>query len=156
MPTAPPVSAVETMSAVEGAPVSLASLLTVVPVVVSFATSIDTALAATLTPPEKVRSCAHDADRLSERSAERSPPPVRQFPAVICRPVPTTEALSGDADKVIVRSAARSQPPLSAAPLVATCRPVPATGPPLGHAGKAIVRSAARSPPPLRAAPLVR
>src|SRR5207249_1801729 len=139
-----------------GAPVSFASLLTVVPVVVSFVTSVETALAARSTPPENVSACEHEAARLSERSAERSPPPLRQFPAVIWRPVPTTAALLGDSARVIVRSAARSPPPLMGEPLVRTWRPVPTTAALLGDSDKVIVRSAARSPPPLTAAPLVR
>jgi hypothetical protein len=154
MPIAPAVSEVDVTMALDGAPVSLASLLTVVPVVVSFVTSIETALAARSTPPENVSACEHEVERPRVRSAERSPPPLRQFPAVICRAVPTTDALSGDADRVIVRSDARSPPPLSAAPLVRTWRPVPTTEVLFGDADRVIVRSDDRSPPPLSALPL--
>src|SRR5690349_9267932 len=87
MPTAPAVSVVAVMTAFDGAPVSLASLLTVVPVVVSFVTSMDSALVARSMPPDHVCAWEHDAARLSERSAERSPPPERHVPAVICLPV---------------------------------------------------------------------
>src|SRR5205814_2271483 len=155
-PAAPAVSEVAVMIAFEGAPVSFASLLTAVPVVVSFVTSIATALVARSIPPEKVRAVEQEAERLSERSVDRSPPPLRHVPAVICRPVPTTDALFGDAESVIVRSEARSPPPLRAAPLVSTWRPVPTTEALLGDAESVTVRSEARSPPPLRAAPLVR
>src|SRR5207247_608675 len=96
-------------------------------VVPAFVTSVATALAARSTPPENVCACEHEAARLRERSAERSPPPLRHVPAVICRPVPTTAALLGDSARVIVRSAERSPPPLTADPLVRTWRPLPTT-----------------------------
>src|SRR5438477_12172654 len=62
-----------------------------------------------------------------DRSAERSPPPVRGELAVSVRPVPTTEELFGDSDSVIVLWRATWRAPLIAAPLVRTWRPVPTT-----------------------------
>src|ERR1043166_5340636 len=140
MPCAPAVSDVAVMSAFEGAPVSLASRLTVVPVVVSFVTSTAMALVARSTPPENVWACEHEAARLRDRSVERSPPPLRHVPAGICRPVPTTELLFGDAESVIVRFTERSPPPLSAAPLVLIWRPVPTTEALLGDSANVMVR----------------
>src|SRR5512147_376868 len=107
------------MSAFDGAPLSLASRLTVVPVVVSFVTSTAIALVARSTPPENVWACEQELARLKVRSDARSPPPLRQVPAVRVRPVPTTEVLpAGDCERVIVRSVERSPPPLRAVPLV--------------------------------------